>query len=1014
MIMNLWRSLQIIVFFACLTQQVLNASPVYPILFIHGLTGSDETFEVTMQYLVGNGSNFSWGDSVNVYDVVLNADNDDSQAILETDVQWEDFWSGDRWIDVGRRNFAPDTNPDDGSYVHEWGNSSIYAVNFMEERIEGAYDPINDYFDYSNSSAIYKQGYALQQVISEVLQHTSSEKVILVGHSMGGLAIREYLQRIEDSSHRWWIDPGDTENGHKVAKVVTIGTPHLGSNSWNVLRDREEFPPNPHSEAVRDLRYAYQDMGSWDPDFTQDEGVYLFGGDENHAEIEIYFNRDINCNGSIGDLITGINDGEANGVCNPAMPLPSNIDYTWITSDNGGLGNGDGVVRRSRQYLTTPGDTLLIHEDHGDEPDAVSAIIRGMDEPDIQDLAYSIELNKYYQGCITYQGNQQPWDNDVYKFSALSDGIYTITVSGSESGVQYLFVTNDSGFEVYETITELPFTLELELEQSVYDVVFLGEATSSSWQNPYTFRVAGNTELDFTNWQIITVDEDYDVGKYSSIVIGTDGEPVISYYDETNGNLKYAARSGSAWTAETLVDYGNVGQYTSLAIDGLGRKSISYYDYTHGALGYIGWVELPWQITTEFVENTAGSENVGQYSSLSFDPSNNAVASYYDVENGNLKAATRYGSTWTTETLVDYGNVGQYTSLVIDDLGRKSISFYDYTHGALGYIGWVELPWEITTEFVENTTGPENVGQYSSLGFDQSNNAVASYYDVENGNLKAATRYGPSWSDETLVDFGNVGQYTSLVIDDLGRKSISYYDYTHGALGYVGWVELPWEITTEFVENTTGPENVGQYSSLGFDHWNRPSISYYDVENQSLKFAYRETSSWIDFTVDDNGNVGQYTSIALLPIPDVMTTIWISYYDVDSTALKLATGQTLGLDLPAPPGRMDILIVGEDAELSWCAVDTTIYGDPIDIDVYVISYAEEVFGPYWYLAYTPETMYTHAGVVRFTEHMFYLVRAIAIENVTVFSAAELNPQQPMRIEKWLEVLAAKESGTINR
>jgi len=46
--------------------------------------------------------------------------------------------------------------------------------------------------------------------------------------------------------------------------------------------------------------------------------------------------------------------------------------------------------------------------------------------------------------------------------------------------------------------------------------------------------------------------------------------------------------------------------------------------------------------------------------------------------------------------------------------------------------------------------------------------------------------------------------------------------------------------------------------------------------------------------------------------------------------------------------------------------------------------------------------------------MFYWVQAIAVEDATVLSTAELNPQHPMRIEEWLEVLAAKESETIIR
>ena len=45
---------------------------------------------------------------------------------------------------------------------------------------------------------------------------------------------------------------------------------------------------------------------------------------------------------------------------------------------------------------------------------------------------------------------------------------------------------------------------------------------------------------DSDEWSIITVDEGGDVGQASSIDIGTDGSIHISYFDATNGTLKYA------------------------------------------------------------------------------------------------------------------------------------------------------------------------------------------------------------------------------------------------------------------------------------------------------------------------------------------------------------------------------------------------------------------------------------------------------------------------------------------
>ena len=57
---------------------------------------------------------------------------------------------------------------------------------------------------------------------------------------------------------------GNLMGNHHVAKLLTIGTPHGGSNAstFGLVGDG-------YSEAVRDLRWSYSNGNA---------GVYLFGG----------------------------------------------------------------------------------------------------------------------------------------------------------------------------------------------------------------------------------------------------------------------------------------------------------------------------------------------------------------------------------------------------------------------------------------------------------------------------------------------------------------------------------------------------------------------------------------------------------------------------------------------------------------------------------------------------------------------------------------------------------------
>ncbi|MEP6637265.1 MAG: LamG domain-containing protein, partial [Acidobacteriota bacterium] len=91
---------------------------------------------------------------------------------------------------------------------------------------------------------------------------------------------------------------------------------------------------------------------------------------------------------------------------------------------------------------------------------------------------------------------------------------------------------------------------------------------------------------------IRTIDSVGDVGVYSSIARGADGFPVISYYDQTNDALKFAKCNDASCAKTTILTLDApagvaVGRYSSIGIGSDGYPAISYYDNTTTGLKFL-------------------------------------------------------------------------------------------------------------------------------------------------------------------------------------------------------------------------------------------------------------------------------------------------------------------------------------------------------------------------------------------------------------------------------------------
>jgi len=136
-------------------------------------------------------------------------------------------------------------------------------------------------------------------------------------------------------------------------------------------------------------------------------------------------------------------------------------------------------------------------------------------------------------------------------------------------------------------------------------------------------------------WSLERVDDSGTVGEFASIGVDSYRNPHISYYNQMSGDLKYATKSGGAWTTETVDGTDDdVGQYNAIALDSSNNPHISYYDDTNRALKYATKSGGAWIIRT--VDN---ADDVGLYTSIALDSNGNPHISYYDATNGDLKYA---------------------------------------------------------------------------------------------------------------------------------------------------------------------------------------------------------------------------------------------------------------------------------------------------------------------------------------------------------------------------------------
>ena len=385
-----------------------------PVLFLHGMSGDASSWG-EMAALLSNDAGLIEGQQLQY---CLNGDGSDGTSTLDEVLPFTALNAGH--ADFFRINFECNAG---GTC---WANSSSNS--------DGV---------FSGQAAAAKQGLAVADAIAEILDATGAPEIVLVGHSMGGLAAREYLQNPE-----YWPVDADGNAHHRVAKLVTSGTPHNGSNfsvGWlEDLGDLFGYDIEQRSDAVRDLRTSYY--------YSGDPGVFLFGGLEDNWVLwdflfQNFWNVDVNCDGDENDLIVGLNE----------KPLSDDLEFAFITSYDDGIVSAFSSDALVSMYNPTHRERFFVSGVfHTSMNDELGLTLQGMDEPDDIATAYPIAAGQTIMGFTSQQGTDAPHpgeDRDVYALTIEEPSVATLDTLWFGNGLTEAVWLDGQGNQVGDALS---------------------------------------------------------------------------------------------------------------------------------------------------------------------------------------------------------------------------------------------------------------------------------------------------------------------------------------------------------------------------------------------------------------------------------------------------------------------------------------------------------------------------------------------------------------------------------
>lgn len=359
---------------------------------------------------------------------------------------------------------------------------------------------------------------------------------------------------------------------------------------------------------------------------------------------------------------------------------------------------------------------------------------------------------------------------------------------------------------------------------------------------------------NYNDVSIVDDDGKSNVGLYTSIAIGSDHLPIISYYDDTARSLKVAHcedRACATPATITVVDDDASlieGRYSSIAIGDDGLPVISYQGDTGASLRVAKCVDIACASPATITDLDTPAGITGTFTSIAIGNNGRPVVSYTDDGLKVARCANPQCTGTATVTLVDPGAplTGYHTSIAIGLDGFPIVSYYDLSDTLLRTVKCGNSACSSTLVF--NTIDAGGVGEYTAIGVrDDDGIPVIAYHDAANGALKlaicaAADCVGsPTLLSLYTVPGETAGVHVDMVLANNGRPFVSHRNETTNALVLTTCLSANCGdgiVSTELDRGEFAFAPLGEYTSIAIGTDRMPIISYHDASTGSLKVVH--------------------------------------------------------------------------------------------------------------------------------------------------------------------------------